>query len=61
MPNDMHFPIRNFTSESQRGLSAAVAGVSVDLYRAWWLARCGRTKEGRKSAERSMSVRMLQV
>lgn len=53
----MHFPILVLTSESHRGLSAAVAAVSVDWNRTW---RCGGTIDviGRKSAERATSVRI---
>jgi len=65
MPNIIHLPIRDLTSESHRGLSAAVAGVSllgdVDWYRAWHPARRSVVGVVRRSAERARSARISMV
>jgi hypothetical protein len=52
MPNIIHFPIRAFTSDSHRGLSAAL--VSVDLKR-----RDINEDMGRKSVREFNRVRIL--
>lgn len=63
MPNIMHFPIRVLTSESHRGLRAAVAGESlhgeVVWYRAWHPTLWATVGTGRRSAKRAISVRIL--
>lgn len=65
MPNIIHFPIRVLTSESHRGLSAAVAGVSrlevVDWNRALHPARRSGGAAGQSHAERTRSVRIPQA